>query len=51
MKTTGPIEICIEIAPNALGIDMARLTINEEVRERLMLLCCCRRPKTDHLAA
>jgi hypothetical protein len=39
MKTTGPIEICIEIAPNALGIDMARQTINEEVRERLMLLC------------
>jgi hypothetical protein len=39
MKTTGPIEICIEMAPNALAIDLARLTITEEVRERLLLLC------------
>lgn len=39
MKTTRPIEICIETAPNALGIDLARLTITEEVRERLLLLC------------
>lgn len=39
MKTTRPIEICIETAPNALDIDLARLTITEEVRERLLLLC------------
>ena len=39
MKTNRPIEICIETRPNALGIGLARITITEEVRERLLLLC------------
>lgn len=39
MKRNGPIEICIEIGPNALGVDAARLTVDEEVRERLRQLC------------
>lgn len=39
MKRNGPIEICIEIGPNELGIDAARLTVDEEVRERLRQLC------------